>query len=75
MRILGEEALCRLPTVKEGKVETPCGTVTGKKKQGHSLNLNIHFETLRLKEVILMCYYYLRLRIPIKQRYMFVKDL
>ena len=32
MRILGEEALCRLPTVKEGKVETPCGTVTGKKK-------------------------------------------
>lgn len=29
MRILGEEALCRLPTVKEGKVETPCGTVTG----------------------------------------------
>ena len=29
MRILGEEALCRLPTVKDGEVQTPCGTVTG----------------------------------------------
>ena len=29
MRILGEEALCRLPSVVEGEVQTPCGTVTG----------------------------------------------
>jgi len=29
MRILGEEALCRLPTVKDLEVNTPCGTVTG----------------------------------------------
>ena len=28
----GEEALCRLPTVQEGTVDTPCGTSTGKKK-------------------------------------------
>ena len=30
MKILGEEALCRLPTVQEGEVQTPCGTVKGK---------------------------------------------
>jgi len=29
MKILGEEALCRLPTVQEGEVQTPCGTVKG----------------------------------------------
>ncbi len=29
MRILAEEALCRLPHVGEGQVETPCGTATG----------------------------------------------
>jgi len=29
MRILAEEALCRLPSVVEGKVETPCGTAHG----------------------------------------------
>lgn len=29
MRLLGEEALARLPTVVEGQVETPCGPATG----------------------------------------------
>lgn len=29
MRILGEEALARLPSVKEGKVLTPCGETDG----------------------------------------------
>jgi len=29
MRILGEEALCRLPTVQQGTIETPCGAFTG----------------------------------------------
>jgi len=29
MRLLGEEALARLPTVVEGEVETPCGVAKG----------------------------------------------
>ena len=29
MRILAEEALCRLPNVQNGAVETPCGTSRG----------------------------------------------
>ena len=29
MRILAEEALCRLPHVREGRVETPCGVADG----------------------------------------------
>jgi len=29
MRILAEEALCRLPSVVEGQVETPCGVARG----------------------------------------------
>ena len=29
MRLLGEEALARLPTVVEGQVETPCGLAPG----------------------------------------------
>ena len=29
MRLLGEEALARLPTVVEGSVETPCGMAQG----------------------------------------------
>ena len=29
MRILAEEALCRLPNVQPGEVETPCGTSQG----------------------------------------------
>ena len=29
MRLLGEEALARLPAVVEGEVETPCGTARG----------------------------------------------
>ncbi len=29
MRILAEEALCRLPTIAEGRVETPCGWADG----------------------------------------------
>jgi hypothetical protein len=33
MRLLGEEALCRLPTVVEGQVDTPCGICTGEKKK------------------------------------------
>jgi uracil phosphoribosyltransferase len=33
MRLLGEEALCRLPTVVEGQVDTPCGICTGEKKR------------------------------------------
>ena len=32
MRLLGEEALARLPTVVEGEVDTPCGVAQGKKK-------------------------------------------
>jgi hypothetical protein len=35
MRLLGEEALCRLPTVVEGQVDTPCGICTGEKKKTH----------------------------------------
>jgi hypothetical protein len=35
MRLLGEEALCRLPTVVEGQVDTPCGICTGEKKKKH----------------------------------------
>ena len=29
MRILAEEALCRLPSIGEGSVETPCGMARG----------------------------------------------
>merc|ERR1719206_159696 len=29
MRLLGEEALARLPTVVEGEVDTPCGVAKG----------------------------------------------
>ena len=29
MRLLGEEALARLPTVVEGEVVTPCGVAPG----------------------------------------------
>ena len=29
MRILAEEALCRLPNVQISQVETPCGTAKG----------------------------------------------
>ena len=29
MRLLGEEALARLPAVVEGQVETPCGVAEG----------------------------------------------
>ncbi|TRY67566.1 hypothetical protein TCAL_02306 [Tigriopus californicus] len=29
MRILAEEAICRLPHVLDAEIETPCGTVTG----------------------------------------------
>ena len=29
MRILAEEALCRLPSVDKGIVETPCGSASG----------------------------------------------
>jgi len=39
MAILGEEALCRLPTVKEGLVDTPCGQASGplEVKDGHGV--------------------------------------
>jgi hypothetical protein len=36
MRLLGEEALCRLPTVVEGQVETPCGISVGEKRSNHA---------------------------------------
>ena len=29
MRILAEEALCRLPSIGDGSVETPCGMASG----------------------------------------------
>ena len=29
MRLLAEEALCRLPSIEEGEVETPCGVSKG----------------------------------------------
>jgi hypothetical protein len=41
MRLLGEEALCRLPTVVEGQVDTPCGICTGDKKKKHVVLLSI----------------------------------
>jgi uracil phosphoribosyltransferase len=41
MRLLGEEALCRLPTVVEGQVDTPCGICTGEKKKNHVVLLSI----------------------------------
>ena len=34
MRILAEEALCRLPNIIETSIETPCGTATGPVQQG-----------------------------------------
>ena len=29
MRLLAEEALCRLPSIQNGHVETPCGIAEG----------------------------------------------
>ena len=29
MRLLAEEALCRLPSIKDGEVITPCGVAQG----------------------------------------------
>ena len=29
MRLLAEEALCRLPSIQNGEVVTPCGTAKG----------------------------------------------
>ena len=40
MRLLGEEALARLPTVVFGQVDTPCGVAEGKK------NTNAFVESL-----------------------------
>ena len=44
MRLLGEEALARLPTVVEGEVVTPCGVAPGYVDRRVATKYTIHDE-------------------------------